>query len=518
MSLPAARAPCKRAPAGELVLALRRGALIDLVVESMPDENVAALPVGGIFHGRYEVVRCIKAGGMGAVYEVIHLETRRRRAMKVMLPSAVTNPALRSRFKLEATVAADIESEHIVETFDAGVDGPTGAPFLVMELLRGQDLGEMLQHRGRIPADETVQYLAQAALALEKTHAAGIVHRDLKPENLFVTRRDDGTPRLKILDFGIAKVVRSSKTGKTQTVGTPLYMAPEQIEGAVTIGPRTDLYAMGQIAFTLLAGAPYWTEDDTVFKLFSKIMQGTIMPASKRALEHGVELPAAFDAWFATATATQPGDRFAGAAALVDALAEALGASRAGSLVDASLEGEVARRVSAVPEAMAAAQSARSESVGGAPTLKAPNAEIARVAGEPDESRVPRSIFAIGAAVIVAGAAGVWMFARPSEPAVPPAMPAASSEPAPRVEAVRLGSETAAPEPVVEPSSAPPPPPAASASASAQPPPSSTTPAPGASTKPSQPVGPRPGATRASSAPKAQEPPRKPPVDPSRKR
>src|SRR5260221_10872929 len=98
---------------------------------------LAVLSPGSVFHGRYEIVRCINAGGMGAVYEVIHLETRRRRALKTMLPSIVADPDLRARFRREATVTADVESEHIVEVFDAGVDADTDMPFLVMELLKG---------------------------------------------------------------------------------------------------------------------------------------------------------------------------------------------------------------------------------------------------------------------------------------------------------------------------------------------------------------------------------------------
>jgi eukaryotic-like serine/threonine-protein kinase len=220
------------------------------------------LPEGSVFHGRYRVVRCIKAGGMGAVYEAVHLETRRRRALKVMLPSMVASAEMRERFKLEATVAADVESDHIVETFDAGVDQETGAPFLVTELLRGEDLAALLLRRGRLPPDETVTLLGQAAKALDKTHAAGIVHRDLKPDNLFVVRRDDDPPRLKILDFGIAKVVAhaAQTDAASRTVGTPVYMALEQIKGT-RLGPATDLYALGHIAYQLLVGEAYWSEE-----------------------------------------------------------------------------------------------------------------------------------------------------------------------------------------------------------------------------------------------------------------
>ncbi len=245
---------------------------------SMSQYNPAALPQGGTFHGRYQIIRYIKGGGMGAVYEVVHVETRRRRALKVMLPSMVTSAEMRERFKLEATVAADIESDHIVETFDAGVDPETGAPFLVMELLRGEDLTAVLARRGRLPANETVQILAQAAKALDKTHAAGIVHRDLKPDNLFLAYRDDDPPRLKILDFGIAKVVAQATQAQTRTIGTPLYMAPEQIKGRRKLGAWTDLYALGHIAYHLLVGEAYWAEDlaslGAIYPLLLRVAQG----------------------------------------------------------------------------------------------------------------------------------------------------------------------------------------------------------------------------------------------------
>jgi len=159
-------------------------------------DSLSELGSGKVFHGRYEVVRCIRAGGMGAVYEVVHLETRRRRALKVMLPSIVRDADMRNRFRLEAQITADVDSDHIVETFDAGVDVETGAPFLVMELLRGEDLLHHVEARGRVPAADVVGLLGQLARALEATHARGIVHRDLKPENLFLAVRGDDPPRL----------------------------------------------------------------------------------------------------------------------------------------------------------------------------------------------------------------------------------------------------------------------------------------------------------------------------------
>jgi serine/threonine protein kinase len=284
---------------------------------------------GSYLASRFEVVRLLSEGGMGAVYEVIHRETRRRRALKVMLPGLVGDSALRARFELEARIAADVESDHIVEIFDAGVDPITDTPFLVMELLKGEDLGALLARRGRVPAAEVVTLLGQAARALDRTHAAGIVHRDLKPGNLFLTRRDDGTPHLKILDFGIAKVLAESPRGIAATrgaIGTPLYMAPEQARGGAGIGPASDLHALAHIAFTLLVGEPYFQAEARRGgrALLAQVALGPTEPASTRAARLGVTLPAAFDAWFARAAALEAEERFSPASHLVATLAEAL--------------------------------------------------------------------------------------------------------------------------------------------------------------------------------------------------
>jgi len=287
---------------------------------------------GTTFHNRYRVDRLIRSGGMGAVYEVLDLETRRRRALKTMLPGMIWDSEMRDRFRLEATIAAEIESDHIVEVFDAGVDDQTNLPFLVMELLKGEDLGGVLDRKQRLSPAEVVQLIWQASFALEKTHGAGIVHRDLKPENLFLTMRDDGTPRLKILDFGIAKVVaQNTRPNTTRSVGTPMYMSPEQIRGAGDVDPRADLYALGHIVYTLLVGRPYWTRESTSAGAHQAVLfgiaRGAVEPASQRAAEIGVTLPPSFDRWFSRATAVEPSGRFDSASELAGALGEALGMS-----------------------------------------------------------------------------------------------------------------------------------------------------------------------------------------------
>ena len=283
-----------------------------------------------LFAGRYRIVRRIAAGGMGAVFEVVHIETQRRRALKVMLPELLANRQLRERFQMEARITANVESEYIVDVFDAGIDDATGMPFLVMELLNGDDLGKIQEQAGRLTPEQVITYLRQVASALDKTHAAGIVHRDLKPENLFLTHREDGTARVKILDFGISKVVTEAHTGRNAThgLGTPLYMAPEQVL-AQTVSSATDLYALGLIAYTLLVGVPYWqAEADTFDNAITFVVhtsKGATESAVTRAALVGHSLPLAFDAWFRRATHLDPASRFRSASELVRELSTVLG-------------------------------------------------------------------------------------------------------------------------------------------------------------------------------------------------
>lgn len=290
-----------------------------------------ALPEGSLFAGRYRVVRSVAAGGMGAVYEVIHVETERRRALKVMHPHLVQEEDMRERFRREARVGARVQSENIVEVFDAGVDESTQMPFLVMELLQGEELGHRMRRVGRFGPVDTIQYLYQTGLALDRAHAAGIVHRDLKPDNLFLAERDDGRPLIKVLDFGIAKFLSDAGTrgGMTRSLGTPLYMPPEQFRGTQALSPRSDLFALALVSYTLLVGHSYWYDEASVhsepltFALVTS--KGPDEAASSRAARRGVALPPAYDAWFRKATDVNPQGRFPSAGVMVQALSEALG-------------------------------------------------------------------------------------------------------------------------------------------------------------------------------------------------
>jgi eukaryotic-like serine/threonine-protein kinase len=292
---------------------------------------VAALNEGDVFADRYRIVRELASGGMGTVYEVVHTVTQRRCALKVMLSHTVEREKLRQRFMQESRLAAQIGSEYIVDVLDAGVDDETKAPYLVMELLEGEDLGQRLLRLGPLGRSEGVSYLWHVALALDRTHQAGIVHRDLKASNLFLTRREDGTPLVKVLDFGVAKVLTMENSGeqRTQTVGTPIYMAPEQFRSEGRVSPATDIYALGMLAYTLLVGVHYWSDEhercENPFAFASVAVHGPKEPPSHRAAREEVELPPEFDEWFARATSRWPQDRFASATSAIVALAESLG-------------------------------------------------------------------------------------------------------------------------------------------------------------------------------------------------
>jgi serine/threonine protein kinase len=422
----------------------------------VPAPDAFSLAEGAVFHDQYEVVRRIDSGAMGTVYEVTDRRTKRRRALKVMLARFADNADVTERFRREATITADVVSEHVVETFDAGVDKTSGLPFLVMELLRGEDLGKMVR-RGPLPQADVVTLLMQAASALDRMHAAGIIHRDLKPENLFVTRRDDGFPRIKLLDFGIAKVIEKAAPSATTTrnMGTPVYMSPEQVTGAGAVGPPADLYAVGQLAYTMLTGEPYWLEDalahETVYPLLLKIMEGPVEAASTRALRtRKVALPPAFDAWFSKATAHEPEDRHESAADAILALAAALGvprpalpsyysdASLSTATTEAPPELEEAPILLVPPPAPLPKESAPVRRQDEAlrtlsPVSTLPDATPLGLALAPKPRRRMGAVIALGAAFFVVGVIGAVMIVRPTRraPAVgAPTTPSAGDTPA----------------------------------------------------------------------------------------
>ena len=265
---------------------------------------------------------------MGVVYEAVHTETERSVALKLIRPELLDSAEVLERFRREARVAARIDSDFVVEVLDAGVDAKLGVPFLAMELLRGQDLGAKLDGTAGLPAAEAIKYLWQVALALDAAHESSVVHRDLKPENIFLSKRRGGGVRVKVLDFGIAKLLLDS-AHTTQVTGTLLYMAPEQLRQPVRVSPATDLYALGMVTFALFAGRPYWTTEydrGGVAAVAGVVVSGRLPEvASERAKRLGAFVPHGFDAWFARATHADRSRRFTRATVQVGELCRALG-------------------------------------------------------------------------------------------------------------------------------------------------------------------------------------------------
>ncbi|HTQ05138.1 MAG TPA: protein kinase [Polyangiaceae bacterium] len=217
-------------------------------------DSVPPVAAGEVLAGKYRVERVLGAGGMGVVVRALHLELDQYVAVKFLLPSAIQNPEIAARFMREARAVVRIKSEHVARVIDVG-RLETGAPYIVMEFLHGSDLGTVLQH-GPLQLEEAVDYVLQTCEAIAEAHAAGIVHRDLKPANLFLTQRADGSPIVKVLDFGISKVApgygEPNLTHTSTLLGSPLYMSPEQLRSSRSVDQRTDVWSLGIILFEML--------------------------------------------------------------------------------------------------------------------------------------------------------------------------------------------------------------------------------------------------------------------------
>jgi serine/threonine protein kinase len=207
--------------------------------------------------GKYRIDELIGSGGMGNVVRASHLYLHQPVAIKILLPQVSEDPSTVQRFLREAQATVKLKSEHSARVMDVGT-GPDGTPFMVMEFLEGSDLHQILRHHGRQPPAVAVDLMLQACEGLAEAHALGIIHRDIKPSNFFITRRPDGSPLLKILDFGISKALVGNHdlTGTQTVLGTPTYMAPEQMKSGRSADPRSDIWSMGVVTYQLLTGYP----------------------------------------------------------------------------------------------------------------------------------------------------------------------------------------------------------------------------------------------------------------------
>lgn len=280
-----------------------------------------AIEAGKVLADRYRLIKPVGKGAQASVWVAEHLALSTNVAVKLIDLELAKQADARERFKREATAAAKLRSAHVVHILDHGIEDDQ--PYIVMELLEGEDLFQRIERLGELSLRDTSKIITQVARALARAHAAGIIHRDLKPENVFLVPNEDDEIA-KVLDFGVAKVADAKvvrQTGVGTLIGTPHYMSPEQVKGIAEVDPRTDLWSLGIIAYQCVTGElPF--DSEGVGDLLIKITLGDA-PVPSSVSDNASK---AFDEWFAKACAHDPDKRFATARELAQALQRAVNA------------------------------------------------------------------------------------------------------------------------------------------------------------------------------------------------
>jgi serine/threonine-protein kinase len=399
------------------------------------------------------LVRKLGEGGMGSVWVAHHARLRADVAVKFLTQQLATDAVAAARMTNEAAAIARVRSPHIVQVLDHGTVSDDGQPFIVMELLEGEDLRSRLRKNDRLPLDEAARIAAQIAAALARAHERGIVHRDIKPANVFLCDVGAGPAFVKVLDFGIAKADSAAgsddavETESGAILGTPAYMSPEQLIGSRKIDHRADLWALAAVTFRMLTGeTPY--AGDSVGALALEIHTGRRRVASAIA----ASIPAAVDAWFERAFERDPEARFQSAKEMADALLAATALpldTRAPSQADgATAETAVEfpvrteRRKPARIVFVALAVSVAALSVwGGIELSRAPTSPSGRSAPAPTAAELPSP-----SSAPIAGTAATTEL--PTSP--PPALPRDAAPPATRQAPTRVPRTKASARPVEE--------------------------------------------------------------------
>jgi len=318
--------------------------------------------IGEVVDGRYKIETCLGEGGLATVYAATHQLIEKRVALKVLKSEFVADAEIVERFLREAKAASRLNHVNIISLSDFG-KVPSGAPFFVMELLKGQTLSDLLYEGKGLPIPEAVRIATEIGSGLAAAHQHGVVHRDLKPENIGLARDADGVEHVKILDFGLAKITHDNRklTRVGQVLGTPEYMSPEQASGQ-SVDHRSDIFALGIVLYRLIVGrVPFAGE--TFMEVISKVLSER--PAPPRTLCDAPELTADLEAVILRALAREPQDRFPTMDAMLEALRQATSDAP-------TQESEVAAVEGAVGEAAAVASVASTWADPGSPAEEPP--------------------------------------------------------------------------------------------------------------------------------------------------
>lgn len=372
---------------------------------------------GKVLKDRYRLDAPLGSGGFGTIWRAMDLRLEAPVAVKLIDPEIAKDAGAVERFMREARAAATLRSPHVVQIIDHAVQDDL--PFIVMELLEGENLAQRIRRAGKLPPLEVARLLTHVARAVGKAHEVGIVHRDLKPENVFIVHNEDEEVA-KVLDFGVAKVESSgfvasgARTRTGSLLGTPYYMSPEQVQGNKEVDHRSDLWALGVIAFEALTGHKPFQSDGLGDLVLRICVRRPPVPSEV------APVPPLFDPWFAKATAREPSERFQSARELVAALREVLGAGERETIVTVAEDSDRPDPVARTDPAPALAPSSASHRGGQPPRAGAPLAQMGSpVAGPFDDTQELRPfatrrrshVVLVAVLALLAGIGGVVVLA-----------------------------------------------------------------------------------------------------------
>ena len=409
-----------------------------------------------VIGGKYEIVRPLGEGGMGAVYEARHSGTGRRVAVKEIISEALhKSPGVVERFQREARATGAIESQHIALVLDTGTDETSGNPYLVMQFLQGEDLQQLIARLGPLPEPVALRIGAQACIGLARAHDAGVVHRDIKPANIYLAKRDGGEIVVKLVDFGIARVRAQVSTPQERAltttgtmIGSPLYMSPEQAQDSKNLDHRTDLWSLGVVLHEALSGKTPHGDAVTVGALIVAICSKPARPITDVA----PHVSAGAAAIVKKALEIDPAARYASAEEMLADIKRVLGA---GTALDESmlvaLPESLRERVEP-KDALALAATEASGSIPSASTTAGASTGSPGVPVQPSRS----SRFIVGGAIALAVGVGVgvtvWQLTRTqSQPAHVETATTTSARPEPTPTVSAVTATTSVPLQVVPP-------------------------------------------------------------------